>query len=64
MKVTIVGAGIVGSAVAYELASRGAQVSLIDERGEQYQVVMTALDAETAEITIANRTYTVTLEEL
>ena len=33
MKVTIVGAGIVGAAVAYELASRGAQVRLIDVRG-------------------------------
>jgi len=33
VKVTIVGAGIVGSAVAYELASRGAKVGLIDERG-------------------------------
>ena len=33
MKVTIVGAGIVGSAVAYELASRGAQVDLIDGQG-------------------------------
>jgi len=44
--------------------NRPAILSLIDERGEQYQVVMTALDAETAEFTIANRTYTVTLEEL
>ena len=33
MKVTIVGAGIVGSAIAYELAARGARVRLIDERG-------------------------------
>jgi len=33
VKVTIVGAGIVGYAVAYELAARGAQVRLIDPRG-------------------------------
>ena len=33
MKVTIVGAGIVGSAIAYELAARGAQVRLIDAAG-------------------------------
>lgn len=33
MKITIVGAGIVGYAVAYELAARGAQVRLIDPRG-------------------------------
>jgi general secretion pathway protein A len=44
--------------------NRPAILSLIDERGEQYQVVMTALNAETAEFTIANRIYTVTLEEL
>ena len=33
MKVTIVGAGIVGAAIAYELAARGAQVRLVDARG-------------------------------
>ena len=33
MKVTIVGAGIVGSAIAYELAARGAQVRLVDAHG-------------------------------
>jgi len=33
VKITIVGAGIVGCAVAYELASRGAQVRVIDMRG-------------------------------
>ena len=33
MKVTIVGAGIVGYAIAYELATRGAEVRLIDPRG-------------------------------
>ena len=33
MNITIVGAGIVGCAVAHELASRGARVRLIDSRG-------------------------------
>ena len=33
MKVTIVGAGIVGSTIAYELAARGVQVHLVDARG-------------------------------
>lgn len=33
MNVTIVGAGIVGCAVAYELASRGARVRVVDPRG-------------------------------
>jgi glycine oxidase len=33
VKITIVGAGIVGYAAAYELAARGAQVRLIDPRG-------------------------------
>ena len=33
MKVTIVGAGIIGAAIAYELAARGAQVRLVDARG-------------------------------
>ena len=33
MKVTVVGAGVVGCAIAYELASRGADVGLIDPRG-------------------------------
>jgi general secretion pathway protein A len=33
--------------------NRPAILSLIDERGEQYQVVMTALNAETAEFTIS-----------
>lgn len=33
MNVTIVGGGIVGCAIAYELASRGAQVRIIDPRG-------------------------------
>ena len=33
MNITVVGAGIVGSAIAYELASRGASVRLIDSRG-------------------------------
>ncbi len=32
MKVTIVGAGIVGTAIAYELGARGAQVCLVDVR--------------------------------
>jgi len=31
--ITVVGAGIVGSAIAHELASRGARVQLIDSRG-------------------------------
>jgi glycine oxidase len=33
VKITVVGAGVVGCAVAYELASRGAHVELIDARG-------------------------------
>ena len=33
MKVTIVGAGIIGCGIAYELAARGAEVRLIDPRG-------------------------------
>jgi len=33
VRVTIAGAGIVGYAVAYELAARGAQVRLVDPRG-------------------------------
>ncbi len=33
MNVTVVGAGIVGYAVAYELASRGVQVRIVDPRG-------------------------------
>lgn len=33
MKVTVVGAGVVGCAVAYELATRGATVELLDPRG-------------------------------
>ena len=33
MNITVVGAGVVGCAVAYELASRGAHVQLIDPRG-------------------------------
>ena len=33
MNVTVVGAGIVGCAVAYELASRGARVRIVDPRG-------------------------------
>ena len=33
VKVTIVGAGIVGTAIAYELGARGATVSLVDVRG-------------------------------
>lgn len=33
MNVTIVGAGIVGCATAYELASRGARVRIVDPRG-------------------------------
>ena len=33
MNVTVVGAGIVGYAVAYELASRGASVRIVDPRG-------------------------------
>ena len=33
MKVAIVGAGIVGCAIAYEFATRGAEVRLIDPRG-------------------------------
>ena len=33
MRITVVGAGIVGCAVAYELASRGASVSVVDARG-------------------------------
>ena len=33
MNVTVVGAGIVGYAIAYEVAARGAQVRLIDVRG-------------------------------
>ncbi|NOT28752.1 MAG: glycine oxidase ThiO [Acidobacteria bacterium] len=33
MTVTVVGAGIVGCAIAYELAARGADVRLIDPRG-------------------------------
>lgn len=33
MNIVIVGAGIVGCAVAYELASRGAHVRVVDERG-------------------------------
>jgi glycine oxidase len=33
VRVTIIGAGVVGAAIAYELAARGAQVRLIDVRG-------------------------------
>lgn len=33
MKITVVGAGIVGCAIAHELASRGAQVAVVDPRG-------------------------------
>ncbi|HKH70501.1 MAG TPA: FAD-dependent oxidoreductase, partial [Vicinamibacterales bacterium] len=33
MNITVVGAGVVGCAVAYELASRGAHVELVDPRG-------------------------------
>jgi glycine oxidase len=33
VNVTVVGAGVVGCAVAYELASRGARVELVDPRG-------------------------------
>ena len=33
MNITVVGAGVVGCAVAYELASRGARVELLDPRG-------------------------------
>jgi glycine oxidase ThiO len=33
VNITVVGAGIVGGAIAYELASRGARVQLIDSRG-------------------------------
>ena len=33
MTITVVGAGVVGCAVAYELASRGARVELLDPRG-------------------------------
>ena len=33
MRVTVVGAGIVGCAVAYELATRGVQVRVVDRRG-------------------------------
>jgi general secretion pathway protein A len=39
-------------------------LSLIDQQGEQYQVVLTALGAETADLTIADRVYTVELLEL
>lgn len=33
MKVVVVGAGIIGHAIAYELAARGAQVEILDPRG-------------------------------
>ena len=33
MRVTVVGAGVVGCAIAYELAARGAEVDVIDPRG-------------------------------
>lgn len=33
MNVTVVGAGVIGYAIAYELAARGAQVRMIDSRG-------------------------------
>lgn len=33
MNIVIVGAGIVGCAIAYELSSRGAQVCVVDDRG-------------------------------
>jgi glycine oxidase len=33
VKITVVGAGVIGCAVAYELASRGARVELLDPRG-------------------------------
>jgi len=33
VNITVIGAGVVGSAVAYELASRGAHVRLVDARG-------------------------------
>jgi len=33
VRITVVGAGIVGCAIAHELAARGAEVHLIDSRG-------------------------------
>lgn len=33
MKITVIGAGVVGLSVAYELASRGATVGIVDARG-------------------------------
>ena len=32
MKVTIAGAGVIGCAIAYELAYRGAQIRVLDRR--------------------------------
>jgi len=44
--------------------NRPAILSLSDQQGRQYQVVLSALAAETADLTIAGRVYTVELEEL
>ncbi len=53
-----------GSLEQLKRLNRPAILSLIDQQGEQYQVVLTALDAETADLTIADRVYTVELGEL
>ena len=53
-----------GSLKHLERLNRPAILSLIDQQGEQYQVVLTALGADTADLTIADRVYTVELVEL
>ena len=44
--------------------NRPAILSLVDQQGRQHQVVLTSLSAETADLTIAGRVYTVELDEL
>ena len=44
--------------------NRPAILSLVGQQGELYQVVLTALGADTAELEIAARVYTIRLEEL
>ncbi len=44
--------------------NRPAILGLIDDRGDQFQAVLTGLGAETAEFTIGERVFTVSLEDL
>ncbi len=53
-----------GSLDELKRLNRPAILSLMDQQGAQYQVVLTALGAETADLTITGRVYTVELDEL